>query len=371
VSEMDTGKNGGPMVEVSLDSIQEVKVLTSNYQAEYGRSAGAQISAVTKSGGREFHGSGYWFRRKDDLNANTWINNRNVPKTPIPQLDQRDLGYTIGGPVALPWKNTGHTKLFFFWSQEYQRRLNPQTTPQRVRVPTDLERLGDFSQTRDNAGNLLPDIRDYTTGLPCSAADPRGCFQDGGVLGRIPQSRLYGLGLNILKMYPAANSPGTIAQGFNYVTQVATSQPARQDLLRMDWYPSAALRVTGKILNNNRNYLMPYGSFVLGSNLPDYAISYLFPARGYSLTGAATINSTTFLEITYGYSHNAIDIVPNVATPDILTRAKLGLTGFPTIYPGAVQQDFPPRFQFGGGRVANAPNLGTNNAPFTNFNTTQ
>src|SRR5262249_40870897 len=88
ITDMDTGNNGRPMVAVSLDWIKEVKVLTSNYQAEYGRSSGAQISAITKSGGRDFHGSAYWFRRKDDLNANTWINNRNNPKTPIPKLNQ-------------------------------------------------------------------------------------------------------------------------------------------------------------------------------------------------------------------------------------------------------------------------------------------
>jgi hypothetical protein len=176
----------------------------------------------------------------------------------------------------------------------------------RVRVPTDLERQGDFSQTRDNAGNLFPFIRDYTTGLPCGASDTRGCFQDGGVFGRIPQSRLYGLGVNILNIYPAANSPGTIGQGFNYVTQVPTSQPARQDMLRMDWYPVARLRVTGKLLNNTRNYLFPYslGSGVLATNLPDYATSFLAPSRGYQLTGAMTLNTSTFLELTYGYSHN-------------------------------------------------------------------
>ena len=372
VTDMDTGNNGGPMVQVSLDSVQEVKILTSNYQAEYGRSAGAQITAVTKSGDRTFHGSAYWFRRKDDLNANTWINNRTTPNPGTPFLAQRDLGYTIGGPVLLPGKfNADRSKLFFFWSQEYQSRLNPQTSPQRVRLPTELERRGDFSQSLDNAGNPFPYIRDSSTGLPCSATDTRGCFQDGGVVGRIPQSRLYPLGLNILKMYPTANSPGTIAQGFNHVTQAATSQPQRQDLIKIDWHPSSALRIAGKMLNNNRNYLQPYGSFVLGSNLPEFPISFLFPARGYSFTGAATLNESTYLEVTYGYSHNAIDIVPNVDSPEILSRSALGLTGFPTIYPNAVQNDFPPRFQFGTGRVANAPNLGTNNAPFTNYNTTQ
>ena len=75
VGAMDTGNNG-TMITVNQEVIAEVKVLTSNYQAEYGRSAGAQISAVTKSGGTEFHGSVYTDRRNDDLNANSWINRR-------------------------------------------------------------------------------------------------------------------------------------------------------------------------------------------------------------------------------------------------------------------------------------------------------
>lgn len=373
ITDMDTGNNGGPMVGVSLDSIQEVKILTSNYQAEYGRSSGAQISAITKSGGRSFHGSAYWFRRKDDLNANTWINNRNIPKTPTPVLNQRDLGYTIGGPVMLPGFNEDKSKVFFFFSQEYQKRLNPQTTPQRVRVPTALERQGDFSQTVDNAGNPFPYIKDPTSTLPCQASNTGGCFQDGGVLGRIPQNRLYDIGLNILKMYPQANSAETIGQGFNYVTQEATSQPERQDLLRLDWYATNAWRFNGKILNNKSDRTLPYGSFVLGTNLPDYAASFLLPRRAYSISAANTINNTTFLEVTYGYSHNSIDIVPDVDNPDAFTRSTLGLSAFPYIFPGAVQLDLPPRFSFGGGRVAQdrAPNLGTNNAPFYNFNTTQ
>jgi hypothetical protein len=372
ITDMDTGNNGGPMVALSLDSVQEVKLLTSNYQAEYGRSAGAQLTAVTKSGGREFHGSAYWFRRKDDLNANTFINNRNNPVTPVPKLDQRDLGYTIGGPVMLPGKSSDKSRLFFFFSQEYQHRLNPQTVPQRVRVPTALERQGDFSQTRDSSGNLFPYVRDYSTGLPCSATDTRGCFQDGGVLGKIPASRLYQAGLNILSIYPQENSAGTIGQGFNYVTQEPTSQPERQDLLRMDWNATDSWRFNGKILNDQSNRLLPYGSFVLGTNLPPYAVTYLFPRRGYSFNSSAALNNSTFLEMTYGYSHNSIDILPGVGNEKAFTRTAMGLSSLPSIFPNAVQMDFPPQFQWNSaGKLANQPTLGSNNAPFTNFNTTQ
>src|SRR5262245_11080756 len=178
------------MVQVTLDSIAEFKVLTSNYQAEYGRSAGAQISAVTRSGTRDFHGSFYVFRRHDGMNANTWINNRDsTPTNKInkPRLDQRDIGYTISGPVYIPKLfNEDRQKLFFFFSQERQKRFIPPAGQTRVTVPTALERTGDFSKSVDSSGNPFPYIRDYTTNLPCSASDTRGCFQDGGVLGKIP-----------------------------------------------------------------------------------------------------------------------------------------------------------------------------------------
>src|SRR4029078_4951280 len=112
------------------------------------------------------------------------------------------------------------------------------------------------------------------------------------------------------------------------------------------------------------------GSFVLASNMPEYSISYLFPRRGYSVNASGSLNATPFLEVTLGYSHNSIDILPDQSDPTKFTRTKLGLSAFPTIYPSAVQLDMPFRFQYGG-RVANAPNLGTNNAPFYNFNTTK
>ena len=76
VSNIDTGDNGGNMATTNIDAVAEFKILTNAYQAEYGRAAGGQMQVVTKSGTQQFRGSGYWFGRRSDWDANTWLNNR-------------------------------------------------------------------------------------------------------------------------------------------------------------------------------------------------------------------------------------------------------------------------------------------------------
>ena len=366
VSIVDTGNNG-TLLSLNLDAVEEFKVLTSNYQAEYGRSAGAQISAVTRGGKRDFHGSAYAFRRHDGMNANTWINNRDSTATNHinkPRLDQRDLGFTIGGPIFIPKVfNRDRQKLFFFFSEEHQKRFIPPAGPTRVTVPTALERVGDFSKTVDNAGNPFPYIKDSLTNLPCAAGSTAGCFQDGGLLGKIPPSRLYGLGLNILKLYPQPNATGV---GYNYSTEQPSSQPQRQDLLRIDYNITDTWRVSGRYIKVKNVQVLPYGSFVLGTNLPDYNVLFPNPRTTYAVTLNGAFNPTTILELTIGGSHNSIDINPANTK---FNRTSLGLTGLPVIYPSAVQINSPPQFIFNGGRIANGPNIGSNNSPFYNFNT--
>ena len=72
VANIDTGDNGGNMATTNIDAVAEFKILTNAYQAEYGRAVGGQVQVVTKSGTQAFHGSGYWFGRRSDWNANTW-----------------------------------------------------------------------------------------------------------------------------------------------------------------------------------------------------------------------------------------------------------------------------------------------------------
>ncbi len=149
VSTMEPGSNR-LMVAVNVESIAEVKVLTSSYQAEYGRSSGLQVAAVTKSGSNRFSGSVYDVERNSDWYSNSKTNILNGD--PKATVKQRDWGYSVGGPVGKPG---GNNKLFFFYAQEFQPRTAGDDTV-RFRVPTALERPGDFSQTTDNNGALVP-----------------------------------------------------------------------------------------------------------------------------------------------------------------------------------------------------------------------
>lgn len=361
IGNVDTGDNGDQLVTISLDNVQEFRIVTNNFQPQYGRSSGSQIIVVTRSGSQQYHGEGYIFHRNDSLNANNWFNNR----VDQPRSKQRynDAGFNIGGPIQIPHLFTKlKEKAFFFFGQEYQNQLNPQGLKD-VRVPTALERAGDFSQSTDNSGNLFPYIRDYTLGLPCNASNTAGCFQDGGVLGRIPKSRLYGTGLAVLNAYPTPNINGG---NYNFVSGISDSYPRREDVLRVDYNPSDRVRMFYRWLNNKDAVSSYYGSFVLGTNIPTTPIQDSRPGAGMAYGITYTISPTMVNEVLIGYGKNHISINP---TTDKLSRTALGLTGLPVLYPDIVQQDLIPDFNFNG-RLANTGSLVGGNAPFRNGNTT-
>jgi hypothetical protein len=370
VANIDTGNNGGNMATTNLDAVAEFKVLTNGYQAEYGRAAGAQVQLITKSGSQEFHGSGYWYGRRSDWNANSWTNLRGPgPTIEPPDASRNQYGYTIGGPIYIPGAfNVEKKKLFFFWSQEWQKQNDP-ASQQLSRVPTALERTGDFSQSVDASGNPFPYVRDYTTGLPCGPTDTRGCFQAGGVLGRIPQSRLYGPGLAALNIYPLPNFAG--GSGINYQSQVPNNTPRKEELLRIDFQVTDNWRVTGRYMHDDDTQFLPYGTTWAGAgsnNLDTVQTTFATPGRNWLVSTTGVINATTSLEVSVGSAHNSLDF--NIGNPN-LRRTAAGLSGMPLLYPSAVQQDYIPDMRFNGGNVGgNAGYFQTNNGPFTNQNTT-
>ena len=125
VSDVDVGSNITLLSTPSLESIEEFKIITNGYQAEWPRSGGGIVNVVTKSGSSRYSGSGYEFLRSDKLNANSFFRNLNadpaINSTPAP-LKYNNFGGTVGGPVV-------PTKMFFFFSEELRRiqRVTPVT----------------------------------------------------------------------------------------------------------------------------------------------------------------------------------------------------------------------------------------------------
>src|SRR5687768_2797402 len=161
VTNKDTGSNSGNYAAPALDSIAEVRVQTSNFQAEYGRSSGATITVVTRSGSKDFRGSAAYYKRDDALNGNEFSRRRNCGLGVTVQCEPPDYtfdnaAWTLGGPVLIPGSNfnRGRNKLFFFFSQDVLARTDPGGLQER-RFPTQLERNGDFSQSFAANGSLL------------------------------------------------------------------------------------------------------------------------------------------------------------------------------------------------------------------------
>ena len=362
ITNQDTGDNGSNMATTNLDTVAEFKVLTSSYQAEYGRAVGAQLQVVTKSGGQDFSGSAYWYLRRNTWNANGWMNNRNG--TARDETAKRnDYGANLGGPLYIPGAfNTDKKKLFFFASVEMQRRNDP-TGATNVTVPTDLERNGNFSQSVIN-GQPANLIKDYQSPYPCTAADTRGCFSDGGVLGAIPKNRQYAPTLATLKLYPSANVTGQAA--YNYTSQLPADQPRDEVMLRLDFHPSDNWRVMGRYMHNTDPNWQPLGvGWAAGGNVPMQGYRHL-PGYNWMFSVNGTLNSTTSLELELGSAHNYQEI--GSADP-LLHRdtTVAGISDIPLLFPSATS-GYIPRFNWN--NIPNAATLYTQQAPFVNYNTT-
>ncbi len=129
----------------SVDAVEEFKVKTNNYSAEFGRSAGAIISATVKSGGNQYHASAWNFLRNEKLDANNFFSNAgNVKRQPF---RQNQFGFLASGPVVIPKLYNGKNKTFFFTDYEGLRRRTSANSNVLDIPPTDY-RTGDFSRYR-------------------------------------------------------------------------------------------------------------------------------------------------------------------------------------------------------------------------------
>ncbi|MPY87455.1 MAG: TonB-dependent receptor plug domain-containing protein [Luteitalea sp.] len=343
VTNLDTGSNTGPFLAPGLDSIAEVKVLTSNYQAEYGRSSGGTINVVTKSGSRDFRGGGFYAKRHERLNANEWQNNKfGEPKPPY-RYDY--VGYHLGGPVLLPNFNQERNKLFFFWSQEFLPRTNPGTLQRRT-MPTELERQGNFSRSLDTNGNLLI-INDPLTGQPFP----------GNV---IPPGRIDANGQALLNLLPLPNATDPARQ-FNYTFQSSFDQPRNDQVLRVDWNVAPRTTFYSRLNFGYEAFKGGWGFVLNNANWPQLPIAYEIHSYGVVNTLLHTFDPTTVLEVTVGLNHGKQTVEPlTQADLDRNDRTQVGLAGLPQFFPESNPQRIVPNANFGASGLAleNLPQLG-------------
>lgn len=189
-----------------LETVQEFKVITNGFSAEFGRSGGGVLTVATRSGTNDWHGSLYEFVRNDKLNANSWTSNRvGLPRN---AFRRNEYGVALGGPVRIPRVYDGRNRSFFFFNWE---RI-PQRSPDNIlaTVPTAEQRAGDFSRTF-TSGNALIRIFDPNSTSPAAAAGQftRAQFPENV----IPVSRFDPIALKALALIPTPNRD-TLVQNF-------------------------------------------------------------------------------------------------------------------------------------------------------------
>ncbi|PYV20134.1 MAG: hypothetical protein DMG07_00035, partial [Acidobacteria bacterium] len=225
-------------VNPTPETVQEFKVITNNYSAEYGRVGGAVISLVSKSGTNEFHGNAWEYLSKEALNANAFFNNRVGREKP--PVDRHTFGGAAGGPIL---KN----KAFFFGS--YERFIDDFSQPGFATVPSLAERQGDFSKG-DGPYGLIP-IYD-----PSNVVNGARVQFPNNV---IPASRINAISKKVLDLipYPAPNTAGFPNYSYpSEVTQRKTRWSARVDhhfgkdqtvFGRFSWQNSPRIRHIGGV----------------------------------------------------------------------------------------------------------------------------
>jgi len=286
VSDVDVGSNITLLSTPSLESIDEFKIITNGYQAEWPRSGGGIVNVVTKSGSSRFAGSAYEFLRSDKLNANSFFRNLNpdpaINSTPSP-LKYNNFGGTIGGP-AMPGK------LFFFFSEELRRI---------TRAPTALN-----SNTYDPSWLTDPTNANY---VAPALRDPNA--------------------VKMLALFPTPNVTGRL----QFLSTQPTIQNTRQEVARVDFDINPNYLLTGRYTHDNSFTEEPGGLF-LGLAVPNVATTDTnVPGQVAAVVLRSTHGSTRLNEAQFQFSSNTISDAN--LSGDRNLRSSLGLS-IPEIFQG-------------------------------------
>jgi len=356
---LNTGLNGASstlMVYPSLDAIQEVKVITSNYSAQYGRTASGTVLVTTKSGTNKLHGNVYDFIRNEVFNARNYFDQ--TLKAPL--YRRQDFGGTIGGPIYIPHIYTKKDKTYFFFSEEVRLEKTPTAYNQAVpslkergliNTPNGIQKnlvniggttyqIFDFSDVCPPPGTLpsgkgftrqqYPDCPSIST-APDGTLYPVGKGNPGGYANALPfglvsknaQLMLYsglvplpnsstGCNYALPGYNPASPNPGKLDPtdpNHCYVTDVSPSTYWREELFRIDHNVTTNMKLSFRYIHDawNTTVLTPQWG-VVQNTFPSVENSFVGP--GTSLVARATniISSTMVNEAVVSYSDSNITL---------------------------------------------------------------
>jgi hypothetical protein len=275
-------------VKPPVDAIREFEVLTSAYDASFGRSAGAQVNIVLKSGTNGFHGTAYEFLRNQVFDARNYFATADQP---APRYQRNQFGFSVGGPIA-------KDRTFFFGDYEGARVREGIT--RLANVPTDRERMGDFSQSLFGPP-LIPG-----TQFPFP-------------LGQIPQQFLNQIGSRIAALYPL---PNRNVPGLNYAS--SPIQRDRNDLfdLRVDHTYSSATQFSARYSGADRTLFEPF-SGVTQVFVPGYGNNVL--RRGQNLTLGGTHVFSPRLINDARVAYNRVSNQAPIENPGVSVNKQVGL----------------------------------------------
>ena len=301
----------------SIEAIEEFKVLSGSYSAEYGTNSGAQITIVTKSGTNDFHGTAFEFLRNDALDAENYFTNYfNSPGAARRKKDglrQNQYGGVFSGPVWIPKVYKGKDKTFFMFDYEAKLRRQPGQTGT-ANFPTDAFRNGDLSallNRRDNNGNPLPSIQivDPLTGTPFA----------GNI---IPATRISPTAKALMAFYPEPQriNPDPLT-GFNYVGAGSVKLDDDQRYVRVDHSFSEKDKIFGRYAFEDVTYS------TLPADNPNF--TYFVAGRNQNVAGQwlHIFNHDIINEFRYGYMRS-VDNTLNPRSNTNFNLDSLGLTGF-------------------------------------------
>ena len=316
---LDNGSNTTLNVTPSIDSISEVRVLTSNYGAQYGRNGSGTIEVETKSGASALHGDIFEFVRNDMFNARNYLD----PPGATPAYKKNNFGYTLGGPIFIPGLyNANRDKSFFFWSQEWRKESVPNNFPFNAQVPSPAERTGDFSDLCPNQ------VTGSDTDCPLEDPSTGAKFPHN----QVPVTSNAAFLVNLIPL-PNGGQPG--AETYIATPSVRTNR--REDSLRLDQNLNSKLRAMFRFTRDSSEQVLPY-PFISYASFP--TIQSKINEPGVSLVARLTANmsKTTLNEFVFSYTtdHFYITNLGNWQRSAGMTIGALFKNGFGGKLPGFI-----------------------------------